>query len=68
VLTVARPFLQGATKAAVNWLFRTDDEGFQKRLADIRQRAARQRGEAAVPDEAASSGPDTEAPAPGTSS
>jgi hypothetical protein len=45
LLTVARPFLAGATKAAVSWLFRTDDEGFQARLKQIRERAARQRGE-----------------------
>ena len=33
VLTVARPLLSAATKAAAGWLFRTDDEGFQARLA-----------------------------------
>jgi hypothetical protein len=45
LLTVARPLLTAATKSAVNWLFRTDDEGFQARLAQIRQRAEQQRGE-----------------------
>jgi hypothetical protein len=63
LLTVARPFLSGATKAAVNWLFRTDDEGFQKRLSEIRERARRARGEgdAADGDEAAS-GAEADAP------
>ena len=41
LLTVARPLLGGATKAVTNWLFRTDDEGFQARLKEIRDRAAR---------------------------
>jgi len=41
LLTVARPFLSGATKAATNWVFRTDDEGFQARLKEIRGRATR---------------------------
>jgi hypothetical protein len=50
LLTVARPFLAGATKQAVGWLFRTDDEGFQARLAQIRARAAAQRGETAEPE------------------
>jgi len=44
VLTVARPLLSAGTKAAAGWLFRTDDEGFQARLAQIRERTARQRG------------------------
>jgi hypothetical protein len=44
VLTVARPLLSAATKAAAGWVFRTDDEGFQARLAQIRERAARQSG------------------------
>ena len=39
----------GATKAAAGWLFRTDDEGFQARLAQIRERAARQSGERRAP-------------------
>ncbi len=46
LLTVARPLLSGATKAAAGWLFRTDDEGFQARLAQVRDRARRQSGEA----------------------
>ena len=41
LLTVARPILDGAAKAGVRWLFRTDDEGFQARLQQIRDRAAR---------------------------
>jgi hypothetical protein len=49
LLTVARPFLAGATKQAVGWLFRTDDEGFQARLAQIRARTAGQRGETVEP-------------------
>ena len=40
LLTVARPLLSGATKAATKWLFRTDDEGFQARLAQVRERAS----------------------------
>jgi hypothetical protein len=47
VLTVARPLLSAGTKAATSWLFRTDDEGFQARLAQIRARAAAQRGDSA---------------------
>jgi hypothetical protein len=46
VLTVARPILNGAAKAGVRWLFGTDDEGFQARLREIRDRAQRTRGEA----------------------
>jgi hypothetical protein len=38
LLTVARPLLGSAAKAAGSWLFRTDDEGFQARLAEIRAR------------------------------
>ena len=41
LLTVARPLLSGATNAVTKWLFRTDDEGFQARLQQIRDRAAR---------------------------
>jgi hypothetical protein len=51
LLTVARPLLDGATKAGVRWLFRTDDEGFQARLKDIRDRARRTSGEP-IADEA----------------
>ena len=39
VLSVARPLLAGAAKAAAGRLFTPDEEGFQKRLAQIRQRA-----------------------------
>jgi len=38
LLTVARPLLGSAAKAAGSWLFGTDDEGFQARLAEIRAR------------------------------
>ncbi|MFL5644339.1 MAG: hypothetical protein ACJ78L_03225 [Chloroflexota bacterium] len=41
LLTVARPFLTGATNAVTKWLFRTDNEGFQARLQEIRDRAPR---------------------------
>ena len=44
LLTVARPILNGAAKAGVRWLFGTDDEGFQARLKEIRDRAQRTRG------------------------
>jgi hypothetical protein len=48
---VARPLLSAATKAATGWIFRTDDEGFQARLAQIRERTRRQaEGDAADPD------------------
>ena len=50
LLTVARPLLSSATKAAATWVFRTDDEGFQARLEQIRDRAKRQTdGEPTVP-------------------
>jgi hypothetical protein len=39
LLTVARPLLAGATKAAVRWLFSGDDKSFQERLAQVRARA-----------------------------
>jgi hypothetical protein len=45
LLTVARPILNGAAKAAVRNLFGTDDESFQTRLRQIRERAQRTRGE-----------------------
>lgn len=62
LLTVARPLLAAATKSAISWLFRTDDEGFQERLAQIRDRAARRRGET-PPDEASEpSGASPDAP------
>ncbi len=37
---VARPLLTRAVKAAGDWFFRTDDEGFSARLAEVRERAA----------------------------
>jgi hypothetical protein len=60
VLTVARPLLSAGTKAAAGWLFRTDDEGFQARLAQIRERTERQKGGApddALPGDEAGSDP-----------
>ena len=38
--TVAKPLLTRAVKAASEWLFRADDEGFAARLAEVRERAA----------------------------
>ena len=42
ILSVARPLLSGAAKFAAGRLFSTDDDGFQTRLAQIRDRAKRQ--------------------------
>lgn len=42
--TIARPLLTRAGRAAAEWFFRTDEEGFQARLAEVRERA---RGEVA---------------------
>jgi len=44
ILTVARPVLAGASRAASRWLFRADGEGFQARLDEIRERTARRPG------------------------
>jgi hypothetical protein len=41
VLSVARPLLAGAARAAAGRLFSPDEEGFQTRLAQIRQRSKR---------------------------
>ena len=50
ILSVAKPLLSGAAKAAASRLFSTDDEGFQARLEQIRERAKRQSdGEAEPP-------------------
>ncbi|MEP6638042.1 MAG: hypothetical protein ABJC39_01720 [Chloroflexota bacterium] len=51
LLTVARPILQAAMKAAMGWFLRTDEAGFQARLAQIRERTNRDPGgeEADVP-------------------
>ena len=40
--TLTRPLLSGAAKSAAGWLFRTDDAGFQARLAQVRERTRRQ--------------------------
>jgi len=37
--TVAKPLLMRAGRAAAEWFFRTDEEGFQARLAEVRDRA-----------------------------
>ena len=44
VLSVARPLLAGAAKAAAGRLFSPDEADFQTRLAKIRERAKRQAG------------------------
>ena len=44
VLSVARPLLSGAAKAAAGRLFSPDEADFQTRLAKIRERAKRQSG------------------------
>ena len=44
VLSVARPLLAGAAKAAAGRLFSPDEADFQTRLAKIRERAKRQSG------------------------
>ncbi len=44
VLTVARPLLSGAAKAAAGRLFSPDEADFQTRLTKIRERAKRQSG------------------------
>jgi hypothetical protein len=36
---VAKPLLTRGARAAAEWLFRTDDEGFQARLTEVRDRA-----------------------------
>jgi hypothetical protein len=45
VLSVARPILAGAARAAAGRLFTPDEEGFQERLAQIRARAKRRSGD-----------------------
>ncbi len=42
LLTVARPLLKTAVKAATGWFLRTDEAGFQARLAQIRERTQQQ--------------------------
>lgn len=44
LLSVGRPILYGATRAAVRALFRPDNVGFMERLAQVRERAARLNG------------------------
>jgi hypothetical protein len=62
VLTVARPILNGAAKAGVRWLFGTDDEGFQARLREIRDRAQRTRGDPGAEDDTGSGGSESHDP------
>lgn len=38
--SIARPLIRRGIKAAGEWFLRTDDEGFQARLAEVRERAA----------------------------
>ena len=52
LLGVARPLLSAGSRAAAKWLFRTDDDSFEGRLAHVRERMKRQTGE----DRGASSG------------
>ena len=42
--TVARPLMTRGLKAAAEWLLRTDSEGFQARLSEVRRRAAASAG------------------------
>jgi hypothetical protein len=42
LLSVARPILSQGAKAAARRLFNPDDDGFQARLAQVRERVARQ--------------------------
>ena len=37
--SIARPLLSRGAKAAAEWIFRTDQEGFQAKLAEVRARA-----------------------------
>jgi hypothetical protein len=37
--TIAKPLLSRAGKAAAEWFFRTDDDGFQARLNEVKERA-----------------------------
>lgn len=55
LLGAARPFVLTGGKMASSWLFRTDEQGFQARLAQVRARAERQR--AGSDNDAARSGP-----------
>lgn len=36
---IAKPLLSRAGKAAAEWFFRTDDDGFQARLSEVKERA-----------------------------
>lgn len=38
--TAARPLLTRGARTAAEWFFRTDDEGFQARLAQVRERVS----------------------------
>jgi hypothetical protein len=59
--TVARPILSRAVKSATEWLFRTDDEGFQAHLGQVRDRTRRQAAEGGVEPGPASGTSDEEA-------
>jgi hypothetical protein len=40
--SIARPIVSSGAKAAAKWLFRSDEEGFQARLAQVRERTRQQ--------------------------
>ncbi len=44
-MMAAKPLLSGGAKAASSWLFRNDEEGFQDRLAQVRERMQRRTSE-----------------------
>ena len=66
--SIARPLLASGMKAAAKWLFRNDGEGFQARLAQVRERTRRQSegetagetGPATSPDVSAAPSDDSE--------
>jgi hypothetical protein len=53
--TIAKPLLSRVGRAAAEWFFRTDEDGFQARLSEVRARAR---------DEAAKRRRDEEPPDP----
>ena len=56
--SIGRPLLQRGLKAAGEWFLRTDDEGFQARLAEVRSRAREEPAKSSAADEPAPSGDD----------
>ena len=57
--TIGRPLLQRGLKAAGEWFLRTDDEGFQARLAEVRARAKDEAAKRSAPDEPANGSDDS---------